>query len=316
LPPRGRASIDDQAAVPRRAPRNLAAARAGVDRRAAEYLLNALVALKTLKKKGGVYCNTPAAARFLAGDAPESARAALMHTVHLWESWSTLTECVRAGTAVGRPERGKRRLDWTPPFIAAMHRNALLRAPAVMKALDLSGVERVLDVGGGSGAYSIAFARASAGLSAVVFDLPGVVPLAERNIALAGMTGRVTTRAGDMHADDLGAGFDLVFISAICHMNSPDQNKALFRKAFAALVPGGRTVVQDFVVDPDGTAPRHAVLFGINMLVNTEAGGVYTERDYRGWLREAGFTALRRLVAPGASDMIVGRRPLRSGCRP
>ena len=77
------------------------------------------------------------------------------------------------------------------PFIAAMHRNAALRAPLVVQAVGTAGVRRLLDVGGGSGAYSIAFARANPELSAEVFDLGTVVSIADRHIAEAGLAGRV-----------------------------------------------------------------------------------------------------------------------------
>ena len=78
------------------------AERLGCDARATAALLNALTALKLLAKHGDVFRNTPDAARYLADGSPEGERIASMHTVNLWESWSTLTECVREGTSVSR----------------------------------------------------------------------------------------------------------------------------------------------------------------------------------------------------------------------
>jgi cyclopropane fatty-acyl-phospholipid synthase-like methyltransferase len=199
--------------------------------------------------------------------------------------------------------------DWTRAFIAAMHKNATFRAPHVARTVGLEGVRRVLDLGGGSGAYSIAFARAQEGLTAEVFDVETVVPLAERHIAEAGLAERVKTRIGDLRTDDYGTGYDLVFISAICHMNSPDQNLEMFRRALAALAPSGRVVVQDFILNPDKTGPKHGALFALNMLVGTRAGSAYSEAEYAGWMGEAGFRDVARLRLPGPSDLIVGRRP-------
>jgi len=111
-------------------------------------------------------------------------------------------------------------------------------------------------VGGGSGAYSIAFAQANPKLCADVFDLATVVPIAQSHIAEVGLADRVTTRVGDLRRDGFGAGYDLLLLSAICHMLGPDENQDLLRRAYAALTPGGRVAIQDHVMNDDGTAPR------------------------------------------------------------
>jgi hypothetical protein len=152
-----------------------------------EALLNALVSLGLLLKKDGRYRNAPASDTFLRGGAQHDARAALMHTVQLWDRWGTLTECVRQGAPVAHRDMGERGTGWTEPFIAAMHRNATVRAPVVVGALDLAGVRRVLDVGGGSGAYAAAFACARPDLTATVFDLPSVTPLTRRYLDTSGV---------------------------------------------------------------------------------------------------------------------------------
>lgn len=284
------------------------AERLGADARATEMLLNALVALGTLAKREGVFSNGPLAARFLASGGAVDARPALMHIVHMWERWSTLTECVRRGTSVTYQEPEDRDPKWTEAFIAAMHANALQRAPAVAAAIGLEGVRRMLDVGGGSGAYSIAFAQAAPDLTAEVFDLPRVVRIAERHIARAGLSGRVTTRAGDLRADRFGEGWDLILVSAICHMLSPEENQDLIRRCHAALAPGGRLVIQDFILEPGKTAPRQATLFSLNMLVGTQAGASYSRPEYAAWLTAAGFAEVRYLPLPGPSALMVGRR--------
>jgi cyclopropane fatty-acyl-phospholipid synthase-like methyltransferase len=166
-------------------------------------------------------------------------------------------------------------------------------------------VRRMLDVGGGSGAYSIAFAQARPDLTGELLDLQSVVPIAQRHIAEAGLSARLAVRAGDLRTDPLGRDVDLVLISAICHMLSPDENRDLFRRARAALAPGGRVVVQEFVIDEGRTSPSHAALFAVNMLVGTEAGSTYTEAEYTAWLREAGFARVQRVRLPGPSDLIV-----------
>ena len=101
----------------------------------------------------------------------------------------------------------------------------------------------------------------SPGLVAVVFDLPNVVPLTRDYIAKAGLTSRVTTAVGDYLVDPLPHGFDLVFLSAVVHSNAAEQNATLLKSCAAALNPGGRVAVVDWVMDDDRvTPPGGAVL--------------------------------------------------------
>jgi 2-polyprenyl-3-methyl-5-hydroxy-6-metoxy-1,4-benzoquinol methylase len=269
-------------------------------------LMNALVALGMLTKQAGLFYSTPLVARYFVKGSPDDARAATMHTVHLWQRWSTLTDCVRVGTALAREE--VRAEEWTWAFIAAMHRGALERAPQVVQAVGTEGVERLLDVGGGSGAYSIAFAKASEKIYAEVLDLETVIPIAQSHIEKAGLANRIQTRAGDLRAGKLGEGFDLVFVSAICHMLSPEENRDLLQRCHAALAPEGRVVIQDFILEADKTAPKWAALFSLNMLVGTRAGSSYSEEEYAAWLGEAGFRDVRRVRLPGPSGLMLGTR--------
>jgi predicted O-methyltransferase YrrM len=279
------------------------ASKLGCDARATEKLLNALVSLGALEKRDGVFANTAETARYLMAGSPDDSRMAMMHTVHLWDRWSTLTECVRRGRAVASRGEDSR---WTEAFIAAMHRRALSNAEQIAGAVGVEGARRMLDVGGGSGAYSIAFARLNPALRAEVLDLADVVRIAQRHIAEAGLGDRVTTRVGDLRRDELGAGYDLVLLSAICHMLGEEENRDLFARCFRALAAGGRLVVRDFILDEDKTGPRWAALFSLNMLVGTERGASYSGSEYAEWLRGAGFGDVRRLAAD--RDLIVARR--------
>ena len=278
------------------------AARVQADPRATEMLLNALAACGALTKHEGVFRNTPILAQHFTG----GARNSWMHLVNLWDSWSTLTSSVRQGTAArcaGVEGRGE---EWTEAFIAAMHHNASERAPQVVRAIGTSGLRRVLDVGGGSGAYSIAFAQAVPELEADLLDLEPVTRIARRHITEAGLMGRVHTRVGDLRHDALGEGYDLIFVSAICHMLNEAENRDLIRRCARAGAPGGRVVVQDFILDPDGTSPKQAALFSLNMLVGTPGGRCYTEAECAEWMRAAGLTQVRRARLPGPADLMIG----------
>ncbi len=222
----------------------------GTDERATDRLMNALCAIGLLQKEDGRFSNTPLAARFLVRGEPDYAEG-VMHIAHLWDTWSTLTDAVRSGTRTIPWPEGEQGKKWIDAFIAAMHWFAGQRAHEIVGLIEMDGVARVLDVGGGSGAYSMAFVAAREGVTARVFDLPAVVPLTEKYVDQEGFSDKVGTVAGDFTTDELGSGYDLVFVSAIVHANSPDENERLIRKCADALNPGGRVVVQDFIMDED-----------------------------------------------------------------
>jgi predicted O-methyltransferase YrrM len=225
--------------------------------RAAGMLLNALVALGLLSKSGDDYKNTPESARFFVQGSKDNHRNGLLHTANIWHRWSTLTDAVRSGTRL--PSSRDDTPEWTRNFIAGMQRNAKDRAPLLVKALGTTGVRRILDLGGGSGAYSIAFAKASSDVHCEILDIPEVVPLTAEYVSQAGVSAQVSLRPGDMLQDDFGSGHDLIMLNAICHMFSEEQNREIFRRARQALAPNGRLVVQDFILNPKkpGRNKRH-----------------------------------------------------------
>lgn len=191
----------------------------GTDKRATDRLMNALCGMGFLQKRKERFFNTAHASRFLVQGKPEY-MAGLMHTVHLWNTWSTLTRAVRRGTSVVTEHVDESFTKWRNAFIAAMHDRASKIAPAVVGMLNLSGVSRVLDVGGGSGDYSIAFALAKNGLRATVFDLPDIIPLTKKyvrneDLSRKGMdlARRIDFVSGDFTIDDLVSGSGGRFIS-------------------------------------------------------------------------------------------------------
>jgi (2Fe-2S) ferredoxin/precorrin-6B methylase 2 len=273
--------------------------------RATEMLLNAIASLQLLQKTGDTFQNTAASARFFAETSKDNARGGLLHMANIWHNWSNLTECVRQGTSVktAKPEG-----DWTRNFIAAMDRIANERARHLLKALGGEGIHSILDLGGGSGAYSIALVRAIPGAQAEILDIQEVVPLTEDYVQKAGFADRIKVRAGDMLGDDFGHGHDLVLLNAICHMFSEEQNRGLFRRAYQALGTNGRLVVQDFILERDKASPQFAALFALNMLVGTQAGSSYSEAEFEDWMRAAGFREVTRVRLPGPSDLMVATK--------
>ena len=278
---------------------------AGSDPRATDRLLNALCSMQLVTKLDGRFSNTPGSRRYLDDGSPDYV-AGLAHTAGMWHTWTGLTDAVREGRPALRAAINDRGDAWLEPFIAAMHYRAAQQAPRIAELVGLGGVRRALDVGGGSGAFAMAFARQEPGLEAVVFDLPSVVPLTRKYLADGGLANRVTTAVGDYLADPLPRGFDLVFLSAVVHSNGPDQNAALLRSCAASLNPGGRVAVVDFVMDEDRVAPPGGTFFALNMLVATDHGDTFTEAEIRGWMTAAGLAPGPRTDTGFGTSIVVG----------
>lgn len=260
----------------------------GTDRRATDRLLNALAALGLLMKEGEVFHLT-VGGRIFSALHPETILPMMLHFNQLWHSWSRLTEVVKTGEPVKRVggERGEANRR---SFVGAMHAISRKTAREIADAFDASPFNKLLDVGGASGTYTIAFLQKNPRLSAALFDLPPVVTLAREQIEAEGLTERVTFVTGDFYTDELPAGCDLALLSAVIHQNSGSQNLDLYHKAYRALEAGGSILIRDHVMDESRTSPVAGALFAVNMLVGTAGGDCYTFQEIQSSLEKAGFT--------------------------
>jgi cyclopropane fatty-acyl-phospholipid synthase-like methyltransferase len=185
---------------------------------------------------------------------------------------------------------------------------ASLSARQTAAKLSFARVKTLLDIGGGPGFYAIAFARRNPRLKAVVFDNARTLKVARANIARAGLTGRIQTRAGDALQDDLGANYDLILLSNVVHSYSAAENQRLLARAAQALAPGGRLAVKDFLLNASRTGPEWASLFAVNMLVNSPGGDCYTVAEIKRWLRRAGLAAAAVLKLTPPSQIVIGKK--------
>lgn len=253
-------------------------------------LLDALTALGLLVKEGDRYRCVPPASSFLADDAPDTSVFPMVrHLAHLWRRWSALTDIMQGAPDASDQGHGTQSDDELQAFIGAMHVVGKDRAGDIADAVKPEEAKNLLDVGGASGTYTMAFLRAAPGIKATLFDRPAVMAMARERLAQAGLLERVTLAPGDFYRDEFPPGHDLALVSAIIHQNSPEQNRDLYGKVFRALVPGGRIIIRDHVMEDDRTAPKEGAVFAVNMLVATDGGGTYTYDEIRDDLTRAGF---------------------------
>jgi len=277
-----------------------------LDVRAVDVVMCALAAAGILlKEDADRFTIDPGARPFLLAGGSETMVSIIGHNRSMFRSWVQLDGVMRTGAPAPRPERTAEEME---DFIRGMENVSRRSSEEVAAKIDFSGAHRLLDLGGGPGTASLTFARANPGLECVVFDLEGPVGIAAGRIRQAGMEDRVTIRAGDFLTDDIGGDFDIVYISNIIHMLSPDRTLELLVKAGRALGPGGRVLVKDFFLEDSRVEPPWTAQFSVNMLVHSEGGKSYTFTEMKDLLARAGFGGLETVAIARNSMVISGRR--------
>jgi SAM-dependent methyltransferase len=204
-----------------------------------------------------------------------------------------------------RPERDETEVR---SFICGMDALARDLAPLVAPKLKLQGVRHLLDLGGGPATYAITFARMNPEMRATVFDLPGPIKIARENIAKHGLGARIDTLAGNFLKDDIGSGYDFIWISHILHSHNEEQCRRIIQRALAALVPGGTLAIQDFFLNPDGYTPPGAAMFGVHMLAVTPRGRAFTYQEVAEWLQAEGLSAPEQISTSPDAGVLVGKK--------
>ena len=281
-----------------------------LDERATTRILDCLITFGLLEKHNGRYLTTEEGS-LLSTHHRETILPMVLHMNHLWETWSSLTDTLRQGKNPERTFRFARDEEAMKAFIGAMHVIGQPLSREIAEAYDLTPYRKLLDVGGASGTYTMAFLKKNPRMKAVLFDLPNVIPMAEVRLGTEDLQDRVELVSGDFYKDELPQGCDLTLLSAIIHQNSPKENVELYRRIYRALEPGGVVLIRDHIMDESRTSPPGGALFALNMLVNTSGGDTYTFSEIKVTLEEARFMEVKLLRVGERMDCLVeARKPL------
>ncbi len=275
------------------------------DPRATAVLLDALGAMRLLAKRDGVYHVPPDVADLLTETGAHCRLGMVRHQGNCLRRWGQLAQVVQTGHPV-EGEVSVRGVEADlASFIRAMHEISDPVAATLIARLEPLPFHHLLDLGGASGTWTIPFLQRHPSATATIFDLPAVLPMAAALLQQVGLADRVQLVPGSFYTDALPTGADLAWVSAIVHQNSREQNRALFRKVFAALVPAGRILIRDFVMDASRTDPPMGAFFAVNMLVATPGGGTFTFPELQDDLAAAGFVDAHLLRQGEGMDSIV-----------
>ena len=271
----------------------------GLAARPARALLDTCVATRLLEQEDGRYRNSALAARYLAAGSEYSLRNYVLDERWCWGSWEKLEDALRADRQLLPEDTEGYHAFPEDFFLDFLHGHSLAMGERLAAAVDLGRAGRVMDVGGGSGAVSIALCRAFPHLEAVVVDQAPVAARAADHVERAGLGHRITTWPANMFADPLPGGCDTAVLANVLHDFSPDRAREILARVVAALPGGGRVVVLEIVPDDERRGPPLAVAFSVAMIVNTAGGDAHTAAQYRAWLEEAGLERVAVTPIPG-----------------
>jgi 3-hydroxy-5-methyl-1-naphthoate 3-O-methyltransferase len=275
-------------------------------------LLGALVGIGLVGRKGARYNLPPDAATFLVTTKPSFMGGVFLHaSSQLVPHWLHLTEIVRTGKPVSHVNDSTDGSEFFAKFVEDIFNMSYAPAKTAAAALVKKAKKpvSVLDIAAGSGVWGIAMAHESPQVSVTAVDWPGVIPVTKRVAAKHEVADRFSYVEGDILKADLGKDHHVATLGHILHSEGAERSKQLLERVFAALAPGGTIVIAEFTPDEDRRGPSTQLIFGVNMLVNTDQGDVFTFGEIKSWLKETGYRKVRQLKAAGPSPLILADKP-------
>jgi 2-hydroxy-4-(methylsulfanyl)butanoate S-methyltransferase len=282
-------------------------------------LLTLLAALKSLGliiEHDGRFTNAPATAKFLVAGAPDDFRdyVRLVNGAFGYESFRHLTAALRGERTLS--DKGfYEGMIYSAGlgggnFSAAQHSGSLGPARLMAKRVSLAGRKRLLGVGGGSGAYTLAFCAANPQLKATILNFPQTVETAKKYTLDAGLTDRVAHLAGNAGTTEWPSGHDVVLMSYVWSAVGGADIEVLARRAFDAVVSGGLVLVHDFMVDNAYEQPPFAAWYLLGSIFDNPNTVCLTPTYVEQTLRQAGFQIeATEVMLPGITMMTKARKP-------
>lgn len=272
-----------------------------------DLLLNVLAMLGYVRKDADLYFNTEISTRFLVASSSDYQGSYVAFAFDRIQMWLKMEERIKNGHASsefyeamvgGDPEK-------TEHFMAAMHSNAIPNARFVLSHIDFGGCHRILDVGGGTGVYSIRLAQKYPHLQADIIDLEPIIPIAKKYLERGHVESRVRAMTGDYcKVESYGSDYDAILMMAIIHQEPPAVLAGMFRYANHALSSQGFLVASTFFLNENRIGPPLSVMFGLDLFLGTPRGKAYTLAEITGLLKDAGFHEMRHVpIVPGPEGM-------------
>ena len=269
---------------------------AGTNPRATRIVLDSLIASALIEKKDGRYTLLPVSEAFLVRGKPAYIGDFRHVALALWDGMAKLKESLKTGKPLSRMDTGNELAVWEKLVVGIIP-----IAEPVAKALcdilrigmDRKGL-RVLDIAGGSSIFGMTIFARDPSAQVTQLDWPNVNAVAKKLNRERGLEGKIRFIDGEHRSAVLESHYyDLVLASNFCRFESPKGNQELFRKAYDALKPGGKLVVNDFLPNEERTGPTFALRFSVYTLTHTPEGECWALSQYSDWLKTAGFNSIQ-----------------------
>lgn len=292
----------------------------GLQGKPARILLLGLTATGLVRKRGDRYTNGIVAERVLTRHSPRGLIPVVRWEHHIvYKAMFHFLEALKVNRNVGLKEfQGEEltlyeRLSHDPEreriFQEAMSTLSKQANLDLARLVDFSRFRHLVDVGGGDGTNLILLARQYPRLHGMVFDLPSAIQIAEENIRRAGLFDRLKTFSGDCFKDPYPKGADVFLFAHFLTIWSEEKDRLLLKKAFEALSGGGSVILFNTMQNDDETGPFPAAMTSPYFLtLATGEGMLYTWAEYEAWMREAGFSSVRRIWLPRYHGVIMGTK--------
>lgn len=277
----------------------------------AERLMTACVALELLElSDDGRVSNAPDVERFLVEGSPRYAGPWMLFTKPRWADWGQLSEKLKSKQVDRLGKYGEFTVERAREYHKATYSIGMGAGRRFSRQVDLTGRKRVMDLGGGSGAYSIVLTEKFEGLNAVVLDLPAVVVVAKEVIAENGASDRIVAEACDFTADPFPTDCDVAIMASNLPIYSREIIGQVVQKTFDALLPGGEMHLLGETLDDDRRGPVAPALWGLSEAISGTTGLAHTNADCVGYFENAGFVdvSMNEFV-PGSLARITGFKP-------
>jgi ubiquinone/menaquinone biosynthesis C-methylase UbiE len=293
----------------------------GIKEKPARILLLGCTVLRLLRKEGTIYTNSPLAELLLTRGSPKNiiSFVELEHHV-IYKAMHSFYDAIKANKNVGLNEfKGSeptlyQRLVHYPDlekiFQDAMEDISVQANAAFAQFVDLSHVKHLVDVGGGNGANIIELAKKYPALRASVFDSATVCQIARENFKAAGLANRLDAIAGNCFTDPFPHDSDCLLFAHFFTIWSEEKDRLLLKKCYDALPSGGSVVLFNMMQSDKEDGPLSTALGSPYFLtLATGEGMLYTWTEYETWMKEIGFTSIKRQELPKDHGVISGRKP-------
>ncbi|MCY7375794.1 MAG: acetylserotonin O-methyltransferase [Pyrinomonadaceae bacterium] len=265
-----------------------------IDKLAMERFLNAAVIIGLLKRKNKLFSNTAMTENFLIGEKEFYLGGQInRHRKRSSKVWAKLTKNLKDWQYGGDGKTNPDKSDQGAKAMAEQHNLALLHGFALAEAFDFSEYKKILDLGGGTGASSIALCQSFPNLQSIIFELPENVEIAEKFIADNNLTDRVQTVSGDFKRDALPKDFDAVLLANFMSVAAAADNIKLLKKIYKQLPESGVCILSGWIIDDSHLAPQISVLFCLEDICWNAPDVERDEKIYTEWLKETGFTKIK-----------------------